>query len=59
MYRICYVGLPKGEGETERANSIPDIDHPAQVGFSYSTPVNGYEDPSTYGNHQFLPIDFC
>ena len=28
--------------------SIADIDHPAQVGFSYSKPVNGYTDPSRY-----------
>lgn len=27
-----------------------DIDHPAQVGFSYSIPVNGYTDANTWVN---------
>lgn len=29
---------------------VPDIDHPAQVGFSYSIPVNGYTDANTWVN---------
>jgi hypothetical protein len=41
--------------ENGSANKLADIDHPAQVGFSYSTPVNGYED-STYEQPYFSQL---
>lgn len=49
---------PLADLACSNASNVLFVDHPAQVGFSYSNPVNGYVDANT-GNIISLPNATC